>query len=48
MVSYFQNYRNEGFTSSLIIAREIASDMGAKTTFLVKRHASRKKQFDET
>jgi hypothetical protein len=48
MVSYFQNYRNEGFTSSLIIAREIASDMGAKTTFPVKRRASRKKQFDET
>ena len=48
MLSYFDTYRNEGFASSMIIATEIASEMGVETTFPVKRHATRKKQFDET
>ena len=32
----------------MIIATEIASEMGVETTFPVKRRATRKKQFDET
>ena len=48
MLSYFDTYRNEGFASSMIIAIEIASEMGVETTFPVKRRATRKKQFDET
>ena len=47
-VEYFGNYRNEGFASSLIIAKEIASDMGVQPSFPVKRRTSRKKHFDET
>ncbi|XP_025827462.1 uncharacterized protein LOC112902558 [Panicum hallii] len=48
MLSYFDTDRNEGFASSMIIATEIASEMGVETTFPVKRRATRKKQFDET
>ncbi|AQK80302.1 General transcription factor 2-related zinc finger protein, partial [Zea mays] len=47
-VNYFQNYRNNGFASSLIIAKEIASELGVEPSFPVKRHAKRKKQYDET
>jgi hypothetical protein len=47
-MSYFQNYRNNGFASSLIIAKEIASELGVEPSFPVKRHAKRKKQYDET
>jgi hypothetical protein len=32
-VSYFQNYRNNGFASSLIIAKEIASELGVEPSF---------------
>ncbi|XP_062203777.1 uncharacterized protein LOC133905976 [Phragmites australis] len=41
-------YRNEGFASSLIIAKDIASEMGVEASFPVKRRSIRKKQFDET
>jgi hypothetical protein len=27
IVNFFENYRNEGFTSSLVTAKEIASEM---------------------
>ncbi|KAG2561280.1 hypothetical protein PVAP13_8KG150402 [Panicum virgatum] len=47
-VNFFQNYRNEGFTSSLVTAKEIASEMGVQPSFPIKRRASRKKQYDET
>jgi DhnA family fructose-bisphosphate aldolase class Ia len=47
-VNYFQNYRNNGFASSLIISKEIAPELGVEPSFLVKRHAKRKKQYDET
>jgi hypothetical protein len=47
-MSYFQNYRNNGFASSLIIAKEIASELGVEPSLPVKRHAKRKKQYDET
>jgi hypothetical protein len=48
VVSYFDTYREEGFASSVITAKEIASDMGVEPTFPVKRQVTRKKQFDET
>lgn len=47
VMEYFAKYRNEGFASSLDIARGIALDMNIKPSFPVKRRASRKKQFDE-
>ncbi|XP_066333432.1 uncharacterized protein [Miscanthus floridulus] len=48
MKQYFETYRNEGFSSSLIMAKGIASDMGVKASFPVKRCGTRKKQFDES
>jgi hypothetical protein len=47
MRNYFNNYRNEGFASSVTIAKSIASHMGVDPSFLVKRKAQRKKHFDE-
>jgi hypothetical protein len=47
MRNYFNNYRNEGFASSVTIAKSIASQMGVDPSFLVKRKAQRKKHFDE-
>jgi len=46
-MEYFDKYRNEGFASSLSIAKALASEMGIDPSFPVKRHATRKKQFDE-
>ena len=48
IVNYFGNYRNEGFASSLVIAKDIASEMGVEPSFPIKRPTSRKKQYDET
>ncbi|XP_062203442.1 uncharacterized protein LOC133905697 [Phragmites australis] len=48
IMNYFHSYRNEGFASSLIIAKDIASEMGVEASFPVKRRSIRKKQFDET
>jgi hypothetical protein len=47
VIEFFAKYRNNGFASSLDIARRIALDMKIKPSFPVKRRASRKKQFDE-
>jgi hypothetical protein len=44
----FDNYINEVFDSSMITAKNIASEMGAKSSFQVKRKAQRKRHFDET
>ena len=38
---------NEGFASSLTIAKGVASDMGIEPSFPIKRRVTRKKQFDE-
>ena len=46
MRNYFGTYRNEGFASGVIIAKEIASKTGVESSFLVKRRAPRKRQFD--
>jgi hypothetical protein len=48
MRNYFDNYRNQGFASSMITAKTIASEMGVEPSFQVKRPAQRKKHFDET
>ncbi|XP_072149505.1 uncharacterized protein [Setaria viridis] len=47
MINYFNTYRNEGFASSMIIAKEIASELGVEPSFPVKRRALKKKHFDE-
>jgi hypothetical protein len=48
IMCYFDKYRDEGFASSMMVAKDIASVMSVEATFLVKRHALRKKHFDET
>jgi hypothetical protein len=48
MVQYFEEYKNEGFSSSLIITKDIAAEMGLEASFPGKRRALRKKQFDES
>ncbi|AQK69884.1 General transcription factor 2-related zinc finger protein [Zea mays] len=47
-ICFFENYRNEGFASSLITTKEIASELGLQPSFPVKRRATRKKHYDET
>jgi hypothetical protein len=46
-VSYFKRYRNEGFTSSIDIAKAIASELDIEPKFPTKRQGKRKKHFDE-
>jgi hypothetical protein len=41
-MSYFNKYRNEGFASSMVVAKDIASVMGVEASFPVKRRALRK------
>jgi hypothetical protein len=48
VISFFKNYRNEGFTSSINITKSIARDMGIEPNFPTKHHATRKNQFDES
>ncbi|GJN08411.1 hypothetical protein PR202_ga26324 [Eleusine coracana subsp. coracana] len=47
MRNYFNNYRNEGFDTSVATAKSIATEIGVESLFPVKRKAQRKKQFDE-
>jgi hypothetical protein len=47
IMSYFDKYRNEGFASSMVVAKDIASVMGVEASFLIKRRALRKKHYDE-
>jgi transcription initiation factor IIE alpha subunit len=48
MRGYFENYRDEGFASSMAIAKDIANQMGVESLFPVKRQSKRKKHFDES
>jgi hypothetical protein len=48
MRTHIETYRNKGFDVALKTAKDIASGLGVEQSFRVKRHASRKKQFDET
>jgi hypothetical protein len=43
IMSYFDKYRDEGFVSGMMVAKEIASVMGVEATFSVKYRALRKK-----
>ena len=47
LVSYFKSYRENGFTSAMISAKEIANEMGVKSQFRERRVIRRKRQFDE-
>ncbi|XP_021828817.1 zinc finger MYM-type protein 1 [Prunus avium] len=47
LVSYFVDYRENGFTLALLSAKEIASKMEIDPIFPEKRQSRRKKQFDE-
>ena len=47
LVSFFETYRETGFESDKIIAKEIAAQMKIEPTFCEKRIIYRKKQFDE-
>uniref|UniRef100_A0A7N0SZK7 HAT C-terminal dimerisation domain-containing protein n=1 Tax=Kalanchoe fedtschenkoi TaxID=63787 RepID=A0A7N0SZK7_KALFE len=47
MMSFFENYRINGFESSLNIAKKIASEMDVEAKFPTKRSKFRKKSFDE-
>jgi chaperonin GroEL (HSP60 family) len=46
-MDFLYNYRNNGFATSLTIAKGIASDMGIEPSFPIKRQLTRTKQFDE-
>jgi hypothetical protein len=47
LISYFKNYRENGFTSTMISSKEIATKMEIEHVFHEKRIIRRKKQFDE-
>jgi hypothetical protein len=47
VISYVKSYRNEGFTTSINIAKTIASDMNVDPQFPTKRRGKRKRHFDE-
>lgn len=48
LIKYFEKYRDEGFLSSMNIAKTIAHDMDVEPIFPKKRRVIRKKQYDET
>jgi len=49
IMQYFNNNRNEGFESSLKIAKKkLATEMGVEPTFPLKHRVTRKKHFDES
>ncbi|KAM6571162.1 hypothetical protein CsatA_015242 [Cannabis sativa] len=47
LVSYFENYRKEGFVSAMITTKEISNEMGIEPKFCEKRVVRRKKQCGE-
>ena len=47
LISFFETYRDTGFESDKIIAKEIAAQMKIEPIFCEKRIIYRKKQFDE-
>ncbi|KAL6130418.1 hypothetical protein ACLB2K_068797 [Fragaria x ananassa] len=48
LISFVQNYRENGFDTALIRAKEIASEMGIEAKFREKRTIQKKKHFDES
>jgi len=47
-MQYFNNYRNEGFESSLKIAKNLATGISVEPSFPLKCKVTRKKHFDES
>ncbi|XP_066313447.1 uncharacterized protein [Miscanthus floridulus] len=47
VITYFQDYRDTGFSASIETAKSIASSMDVEPTFPTKRQGKRKKHFDE-
>ncbi|XP_034198263.1 uncharacterized protein LOC117613795 [Prunus dulcis] len=47
LITFFEKYRENGFTEAMYTAKEIATDMGIDPVFLEKRKIRRKKHFDE-
>ena len=47
LISFFENYREIGFTQAMITAKEIAIEMEIDPVFQVKRQIRRKRHFDE-
>jgi hypothetical protein len=47
LVSFFNQYRETGFSNALEAAKEIALEMDVGTTFHKKRQIKRKRHFDE-
>jgi hypothetical protein len=47
LVSFFEKYRENGFNSAMIDAKEIADEMEIEPVFQVKRRVIRKRHFDE-
>ena len=43
VISFFEKYRNDGFATSLTIAKSLASDMNIEPVFSTKRRIFRKK-----
>jgi hypothetical protein len=48
LISFFKSYRETGFESAMVDAKEIASKLEIEPIFREKRVIHRKKQFDET
>ena len=48
IMQYFNNYRNEGFESSLKIAKNLATGISVEPSFPLKCKVTRKKHFDES
>jgi poly(A) polymerase Pap1 len=47
LISFFNQYRESGFSNALKAAKEIALEMDVGTTFHKKRQIERKRHFDE-
>ena len=44
--SFLQDYRQNGYNTAMVSAREIAEDVGVESAFVEKRKRDRNKMFD--
>ena len=47
LIRFFENYRENGLTQAIIIAKEIATEIEIDHVFQVKRQIRKKRHFDE-
>ncbi|KAL6509341.1 hypothetical protein OROGR_022651 [Orobanche gracilis] len=47
LVSFFEKYRENGFTSAMVDVKELAIEMDIEPVFSIKRRIKRNRQFDE-